>query len=382
MKKILALILAVALTASSLLVLASCGTCDHADSDGDGKCDECDAAFCESHKDTNHDNVCDTPGCDKFVKCQPHVDADYDNVCDGALCDAYVPCTTHRDADGDNVCDRPLCTHTTECKNHVDEDENKICDNEGCGFSLAVCDNHVDEDGDGVCDTEGCETKVSDGLLATLAAYANSLPTRIHTTSKWDFYEGKEAAYTLNGDYEIVTGKVNGLNATVEKVNYERLNKITDVETVQSVIEFVTTTDEYLQGYGRRQNAAQGNDWVSNGRNFAPRLGSIAINLEDVDLIDAKYVEGEFKNVFSFYINVDKIKTVFGSNIDITTNYKPSKGEYPKDSRVKVTITNDGAVVTGIKVEINIKAYDNDPAQKIVITTEYSYDVQVVNLIK
>ena len=336
MKKILALILAVALSATCLLVLASCD-CDHVDSDKNGKCDECDAAFCAQHIDTNGDNVCDTPGCDHYVACEGHIDQN-----------------------NDNVCDRPYCA-----------------------MVINVCTGHVDEDKDGICDSLGCNETVADGLVMTLAAYANSLPTKIHSTSKWDFLEGKEIAYTLNGESTIVTGKVNGLNATVERSYLERLNKVTDVENVQSVIEGVYSTDEYLQGSGRRQNAEQGNDWISGGRNFAPRLGSIAINLENVDLINAKYVEKDFNNVFSFYINVNDIKTVFGDNIDITHNYKANKnGEYPADSRVKITITNDGAVVTSIQVEINIKAVDNDPAQKIVLRTEYSYDVQVVNLIK
>lgn len=337
MKKILALILAIALSAACLLVLASCGDCEHVDSNHDGKCDECEEKFCAAHTDTDADNVCDTPYCEKYVACEGHVDANTDNVCD-----------------------RPYC-----------------------GMILSVCREHVDADKDGVCDSIGCNVEVVDGLAKTLAAYANSLPTRIYGTTKWDFFEGKEIAYTLRSESNIVTGKVNGLNATVERSFYERLNSVTDIEVVQPVIETVNETKEFLQGSGVRNNAEQGGDWNSAGRNFAPRLGSIAIDLDEDKIISSEYVEGELSNVYTCYIEVTDLKEVFGDNIVIKHNYKADKnGNLPKDSRVKITIVNNGAVVTSITVEINIKAVDNDPAQKIVATTEYSYDVQQVNLIK
>lgn len=55
MKKIISIILALALTVTALLVLASCGG----------------ATECNDHKDDNNDGICDTEGCGKAVEKKP-----------------------------------------------------------------------------------------------------------------------------------------------------------------------------------------------------------------------------------------------------------------------------------------------------------------------
>ena len=57
MKKIISILLALALTLSALLVLASCGGTE-----------------CTEHKDANNDGICDTEGCGATVEKQPGAD--------------------------------------------------------------------------------------------------------------------------------------------------------------------------------------------------------------------------------------------------------------------------------------------------------------------
>ncbi len=56
-------LLAILLALTAILCLFACGECEHADNDGDGKCDECGESFgtC-THEDTDNDGKCDECG--------------------------------------------------------------------------------------------------------------------------------------------------------------------------------------------------------------------------------------------------------------------------------------------------------------------------------
>lgn len=94
MKKLLLILLSLTV----ILSLAACGddapevTCEHADIDGDYKCEFCgDQLPCgEDHTDANSDNKCDR--CDAEFSCTAHVDENNDNLCDE--CDATMPTLT------------------------------------------------------------------------------------------------------------------------------------------------------------------------------------------------------------------------------------------------------------------------------------------------
>ena len=87
--------------------------------------------------------------------------------------------------------------------------------------------------------------------------------------------------------------------------------------------------------------------------------------------MDPTYTEGAV-NEFSFTVKKADIAAVFGNVVkDITA-----------DSDVKVTITNDGAVVTGISISYSMKAFDNFPERTVEINVTYGYAVEVINIIK
>ena len=244
-----------------------------------------------------------------------------------------------------------------------------------CVFALVGCGEceHADENGDNICD------KCSDPYVAEIAGYAktiecykNSLPTKVVTKSLQNFYdyddEGeKVVVYDLESETVLITGKSAGLDATVETSTREVLRDVTSSEDVIGPIQIVESTMEYLQGYGRRSN---GDEWVE-GTNFAPRLGSIGIDITPENIFNPTYTEGAV-NEFSFTVKKADIAAVFGNVVK----------DIAADSDVKVTITNDGAVVTGISISYSMKAFDNFPERTVEINVTYGYAVEVINIIK
>lgn len=244
-----------------------------------------------------------------------------------------------------------------------------------CVFALVGCGEceHADENGDFVCDKcSAAYVPEIAGYDKTMQCYKNSLPTKVVTTSLQNFYDfnddgEKVVVYDLESETVLVSGKSAGLDATVETTTREVLRDVISSDEVIGPIQIVTSTKEYLQGSGVRTN---GDEWVD-GINFAPRLGSIGIDITAANIHNATYTEGEV-NVFSFTVKKADIEAVFGKTIkDITT-----------DSDVKVSITNDGAVVTGISLSYSMKAFDNFPERTVEINVTYGYAVEVINIVK
>ena len=385
MKKIICLLLSLTLTVLSLAVLSSCGCDAHADvAPADGICDVCEDELCKVHVDANTDGKCDE--CTAEV-CAPHLDANLDGKCD--KCTASL-CATHTDANNDGKCetcgalacmphaDLDPADGTCDkcggvlCTVHADADTNGICDI----CTAAVCVAHYDEENDDVCDYCGANVDVprtpAQGIADTVLCYANSEPLMVQANGTQNFYEydeeGKEfVAYSLGFDSTLKTGKLNNLVATVEVVHREVLDIVDANGKKKPVITTYTITDEFLQGYGRRRNAADGNTWVS-GPNFAPAKGSIAINLDESLLQNVTYVEAPYNNVLTFRVAKENVEEVLGTAI--TT-----------DSAVTVSITNDGAVVTGITISYGIKATGNFPKCLVTYEVKYDYSVQRIDLV-
>ncbi len=198
----------------------------------------------------------------------------------------------------------------------------------------------------------------TDIIKAVNDKYAISAPTKIVTTSTHTI--GNK---TLNGTYTLVTGKIDGLIATVSEYSYEKFATVEegagDTETP-----FYTTvkgSKEFLENRGIR---VDGGEWTD-GFNFAPVAGDIAINITKDNVKDAKYENG----VFTCVVANDKTVEVFG------------EGNAPA-ADVTVTVKDDGAVITGITLSYTIPATEDYPETVVVITTVYTYDLEQVTLVK
>lgn len=212
------------------------------------------------------------------------------------------------------------------------------------------------------------------GAQKTAQFYENSLPTKVVTTSTQSIInDSGVAVQTLNGKYELVTGTIAGKLATVQTYEQDYIREVAEGANAVVVGPIGTETGslEYLEGYGRRTN---GGSWDPNGLNFGPTAGSIAINLDDSLLQNAKYTEGEDGiNTLTFTVLNANIAAVFGADSDDVALLTAS-------SDVEVTITNNGAFIQSITISYSIAGTRYYPERQITMITEYEYDVQNVEL--
>ena len=212
------------------------------------------------------------------------------------------------------------------------------------------------------------------GAQKTAQFYENSLPTKVVTTSTQSIInDSGVAVQTLNGKYELVTGTIAGKLATVQTYEQDYIREVAEGANAVVVGPIGTETGslEYLEGYGRRTN---GGSWDPNGLNFGPTAGSIAINLDDSLLQNAKYTEGEDGiNTLTFTVLNANIAAVFGADSDDVALLTAS-------SDVEVTITNNGAFIQSIAISYSIAGTRYYPERQITMITEYEYDVQNVEL--
>ncbi len=229
-----------------------------------------------------------------------------------------------------------------------------------CVFALAACgEDPVPE-----------KTPEELAIEATLAYYAASAPTKVVTKTSRDF----DGYYELKGEYVLVTGRIDGKIATVRTYTQDTLRTIEDGSSadIREVIEQITGSEEYFEDKGTRTN---GGSWREDGLNFAPSAGSLGIAITATNITDITYVEAKYNNVLSFTVPEDNVDAVFGVDED-------ENSYFDHESDIKVTVTNNGAVITSIVIEYEIEADDEYPGQKVSIITDYSYELEAVTLVK
>lgn len=220
-----------------------------------------------------------------------------------------------------------------------------------CVFAFASCGDEGGENG-------GFENPIE----AIVAMYAISEPTKIVTS-----HTTQIGNVTLSGEEVLVTGSIDGKMATVYEYWYEELTGIDEGggEIVYDVKKVVSGSKEYLEGSGVRED---GGSWKKNAYNFAPVKGDIAINITE-DIVNNVNYSG---NTLVFTVPEANIESVFG----VETEF---------EGDVKVSITNDGAVITGIVIEYTISAESDDdveyPDSVVIISTSYTYDLELISLI-
>ena len=352
-KKIILLILAIAMAVATVCMVSSCGK---------------KSAGCE-HKDVDRNYICDDCGIEFLDNCLEHIDSDRDGFCDYCETEVEVPCI-HVDADGNGKCD--ICAEEFTCV-HADANGDGKCDE--CTAKLP-CEEHKDADNNGKCDK--CDAAMPgfvDGIKATLDAYADSVPTKVVTNTDVEFYDYYDTlVYTLVATSELKTGSKDGKLTTTRVTSIDRLLDIAAGagDVILEPFSPVKKTEEYQQGLGRRTN---GGSWRADGLNFAPTSRMITLAITEDNITNVKYTEALYNNVLTFTVPVANIDAVFGVD---------AKGDSKivSDTAVKVTLVNNGAVVTSVQIEYErIGDDDTYPTQLVIMKTEYSYDIQDVNLL-
>ncbi len=235
-----------------------------------------------------------------------------------------------------------------------------------CVFAITSCKKGgADSTGDGA----DAAADVAAGIEEFKKLYSVSAPTKVETEQKTVL-----GSVTLNGGSTLVTGALNdGRTATVYTYNYEVLQSVESGagDVIKPIMgDPIEGSREYVEGEGERYD---GGGWDEEGYNFAPTAGSIAINLDASKLQNCTYVAGDVKTL-SFTVKAKDTRAVFGDDAEITSD-------------VSVVITADSAVITGIKISYTeiLVPEDEDieyPEASVTITTEYSYGIQEVTLVK
>ena len=225
-----------------------------------------------------------------------------------------------------------------------------------CVFAIVSCD--------------GGEEQTS-GVAEFERLYSASEPTKVvtnQTTAIGNVF--------LKGSSILVTGALNnGDVATVYTESYETLQSVQSGagDVITPIMgEPITSSREYVEGKGVRYD---GGAWDETGLNFAPKAGSIAINLDETKLKDCIYNDSGDVKTLTFTVEAKNASSVFGEWASEIT------------SDVSVIITANVAVVTGITVSYteDIVSDDEDieyPAANITISTVYTYDVEEITLVK
>ncbi len=194
------------------------------------------------------------------------------------------------------------------------------------------------------------------------AMYKVSEPTKVVATTKQDI-----GGLELNCNYELVTGYVDNRPASVYTVTSEEIRSVEDGgnnEEVKDIIKTTTKKTEAIEGTGTRVN---GGDWDPSGTALIIGRGRMALNLKDEYVTNVKYEN----NTLTLTVPVANAAAVLGET-------------YAKNisSDVKITIVNDGAVVTSIELNYFIKGDEsvNLVESEMTVKVLYTYDLEKITI--
>ncbi len=217
----------------------------------------------------------------------------------------------------------------------------------------------------------GKDVEETDGIEVFKRLYSVSEPTKVVVSQTTVL-----GNVTLKGSSTLATGALNdGRIATVYTYNYEVLQSVqTGAGSVITPImgEPLTGSREYVEGQGSRED---GGAWDATGTNFAPKAGSIAINLDETKLKNCTYTTDGALQTLSFTVEAANAVSVFGDEANEIV------------SDVNVVITANAAVVTGITISYSEELVSEDediayPEANITISTVYTYDIEEITLVK
>ena len=192
--------------------------------------------------------------------------------------------------------------------------------------------------------------------------YSVSEPTKVVANVKQE-----AGALVLNNTYELITGYVDGVRASVYTVHTEEIDSVENGGATEVVLPLVKKTDtktESIEGIGARVN---GGEWNPQGTIWTIERGGMALNLNKKLVENINYED----HVLTFTIPLANAGEVLGE--DHAANIS---------SDVTATITDDGAMVTSIELVYNIAGNEskNLPESKMTVKVDYTYDIEQINI--
>lgn len=212
--------------------------------------------------------------------------------------------------------------------------------------------------------TDGMKPEEPSPLQAVSDMYSVSQPTKVSAETLHILVED---ILELKSSYEIVTGYVDSLPASVYKASIQELRSIEEGgqnEEIKDLIKSYSRTIEVIEGKGSRTN---GGDWNPDAEVWEIGRGRMAINLDEALVENVNYD----KHVLTFDIPEENVAAVLGESIGSDV-----------DGVVSVTIVDDGAVVTSIELSYYVKenAEANLARSEMHIKVVYTYDIERITI--
>ena len=196
------------------------------------------------------------------------------------------------------------------------------------------------------------------------ARFKDSRPTRTLVATTQQFGET-----TLESEYTLTTGFIDGLAASVYEATYQELLSIEEgaTEEIKNDIETTYELLEYLEGYGVRKsdNQDKKGEWDSEKGNFASESGPMSLNISSEYISEFTYENGLLRCV----VAAKNTSEVLGIAEDLAVD-------------VSIEITDDGASVTSVIISYTLPADTaaEVPETNIVIKAFYFYDLQKIEI--
>lgn len=218
--------------------------------------------------------------------------------------------------------------------------------------------------GDNNNNNDGDNTAKETPVTIVAGMYKMSLPTKIVATTKQSI-----SSLHLNCSYELVTGYVDNRPASVYTVESEEIRTVEEggnTEEVKDIIKKTTKKTEAIEGTGSRTD---GGEWNPNGSVLVIAKGGMALNLDETYMNNVKYNKNT--HTLTFTVTAENAAKVLGE-------------DYAKDiaSDVKVTIVDDGAVITSIELHYFLKGDEsiNLVQSEMNVKVVYTYDLERITI--
>ena len=199
-------------------------------------------------------------------------------------------------------------------------------------------------------------------LAEVAEKYAVSEPTKVVAYTTQQIGDIK-----LESDYELITGYVDNAAASLYIANTYEIRSVDEGgqnSEIKDMLKPIPTKIEAIEGKGTRTN---GGDWNPNGEVWQIGRGKMALNLDKSAVENVKYEN----NVLTFTVPKDNAAIVLGET------YAADIG-----SDVEITIVDDGAVVTYVKLHysLNAKEEANLVASEMTVEVYYTYDIERITI--
>ena len=207
-----------------------------------------------------------------------------------------------------------------------------------------------------------CDLLAGGPMDDVAAMYSVSEPTKVVATTVQNI-----DGFKLNSSYELVTGYVDNMAASVYTVSTEEIRSIEEGgqnEEVKDLIKASTRKIEAIEGKGSRTN---GGSWDAEGTVWTIGRGRMALNLDSSAVENITYEN----HVLKFVVPKENAATVLGETYAADI-----------DSDVEITIVDDGAVVTSVELHYYLAAKPeaNLAASEMTVKVIYTYDIERITI--